>query len=49
MNIETIRDYCISKEGVAESFPFGDDTLVFKAGEKNICIGKPRWRPEHKP
>jgi predicted DNA-binding protein (MmcQ/YjbR family) len=38
MNIETIRDYCISKEGVAESFPFGDDTLVFKAGEKIFAL-----------
>jgi len=30
MNIETLREYCISKKDVAESFPFGDDTLVFK-------------------
>jgi len=30
MNIETLREYCISKKNVTESFPFGDDTLVFK-------------------
>ncbi len=30
MNIETLREYCISKRNVTESFPFGDDTLVFK-------------------
>lgn len=30
MNIETLREYCISKKDVTESFPFGDDTLVFK-------------------
>jgi len=30
MNIEILREYCISKRNVAESFPFGDDTLVFK-------------------
>ena len=30
MNIETIREYCISKKGVTEGFPFGEDTLVFK-------------------
>lgn len=25
-----IREYCITKKDVTESFPFGDDTLVFK-------------------
>ncbi len=30
MNIEFFRDYCISKKGVTEEFPFGEDTLVFK-------------------
>lgn len=32
MNIETIREYCITKAGVTESFPFGGDALVFKVG-----------------
>lgn len=30
MNIETFRDYCLSKKGVEETFPFGEDVLVFK-------------------
>jgi predicted DNA-binding protein (MmcQ/YjbR family) len=30
MNIELVRDHCLSKKDVTESFPFGDDTLVFK-------------------
>jgi predicted DNA-binding protein (MmcQ/YjbR family) len=30
MNIETLREYCISKKEVTEGFPFGEDTLVFK-------------------
>ena len=30
MNIEILRGYCISKNNVTESFPFDDDTLVFK-------------------
>lgn len=30
MNIETLREYCISKKNVTESFPFDEDTLVFK-------------------
>jgi predicted DNA-binding protein (MmcQ/YjbR family) len=38
MNIETIRDYCISKKGVTESFPFGDDTLVFKKTGKIFLL-----------
>ncbi len=38
MNIETIREYCISKNGATESFPFGEDTLVFKAGEKIFAL-----------
>jgi len=38
MNIETIREYCISKEGVTEGFPFGDDTLVFKSDGKIFAL-----------
>ena len=34
MNIETLREYCISKGGVTEGFPFDDDTLAFKVGNK---------------
>lgn len=30
MNIEDIRDYCLQKDEVEESFPFGENTLVFK-------------------
>ena len=30
MNIEAYRNYCISKKGVTEEFPFDDKTLVFK-------------------
>jgi len=32
MNLEEVRDYCISKPGVSESLPFNDTALVFKAG-----------------
>jgi predicted DNA-binding protein (MmcQ/YjbR family) len=34
MNIETIRDYILQKPDVTEGFPFGEDTLVFKAKDK---------------
>lgn len=38
MNIELFRDYCITKTGVTEEFPFGPDTLVFKVGGKIFAI-----------
>ena len=38
MNIESLRDYCISKAYVEETFPFGDDTLVFKVGGKIFLL-----------
>lgn len=30
MNIEDLRDYCLSKKGTEETLPFGPDTLVYK-------------------
>ncbi|MCP4120277.1 MAG: MmcQ/YjbR family DNA-binding protein [Bacteroidetes bacterium] len=40
MNIEDIREYCISKKGVTEEFPFDDVTLVFKVmGKMFLLIG----------
>ncbi len=38
MNIEDIREYCISKTAVTESLPFGDDTLVFKVAGKMFLL-----------
>ncbi|RCH55009.1 MmcQ/YjbR family DNA-binding protein [Mucilaginibacter hurinus] len=38
MNIEELRDYCLAKPGVTESFPFGEDTLVFKVGDKLFLL-----------
>jgi len=34
MNIEELREYCISIKGATESFPFDETTLVFKVMEK---------------
>jgi predicted DNA-binding protein (MmcQ/YjbR family) len=34
MNIEELRNYCMKKPGVTESFPFGENTLVFKVNGK---------------
>lgn len=38
MNIEILREHCISKRNVTESFPFGDDTLVFKVAGKIFAL-----------
>src|SRR3972149_1870482 len=38
MNIETLREYCLSKPGVTESFPFGEDALVFKVLGKMFAL-----------
>ena len=38
MNIEEIREYCLSKPGVAEGFPFNDTALVFKVAGKMFAL-----------
>lgn len=38
MNNEEIREYCLSKNGVTESFPFNDTALVFKVGGKMFAL-----------
>lgn len=38
MNIEEIRDYCLSMKAVTESTPFDDVTLVFKVAGKMFAI-----------
>ena len=38
MNIEDLRTYCLSKKGTTESFPFDEDTLVFKVMNKMFAL-----------
>ncbi len=38
MNIESFRDYCLSKKGVTEDFPFDEETLVFKVMGKIFTL-----------
>lgn len=38
MNLESFYEYCISKRGVTEHFPFDDNTLVFKVGDKMFVL-----------
>lgn len=38
MNIEAVRNYCLSKPEVTEGMPFGDTVLVFKVNEKIFLL-----------
>ena len=38
MNVEEVREYCITKKAVTESFPFDETTLVFKVMNKMFCL-----------
>ncbi|WP_207423190.1 MmcQ/YjbR family DNA-binding protein [Desertivirga brevis] len=38
MDIEVLREICLKKKGVTESFPFDENTLVFKVGGKVFLL-----------
>lgn len=38
MNIEEMREYCLSKPAVSECFPFDEETLVFKVAGKMFAL-----------
>jgi predicted DNA-binding protein (MmcQ/YjbR family) len=38
VNIEDLREYCLSKKVVTESFPFDETTLVFKVMNKMFAL-----------
>lgn len=38
MNIQQLYEFCLSKKGVSEHFPFDEDTLVFKVGGKMFAL-----------
>ncbi len=38
MNIEEFRNYCLNKKGVEETFPFDENTLVFKVMGKMFAL-----------
>ena len=44
MDIEKIYTYCLNKKGTSDDFPFDQDTLVFKVGDKMFCLTSlKRW------
>ncbi len=38
MNIEELRNFCLSLKGTSEGFPFDEETLVFKVMGKMFCL-----------
>ena len=38
MDNEEIREYCITKPGVTEGFPFNETALVFKVDRKMFAL-----------
>ena len=38
MNIESLREYCLLKPAVKETFPFGPENLVFKVMDKMFLL-----------
>ena len=38
MHVENIRTYCLAKPAVSESFPFDEQTLVFKVAGKMFAL-----------
>ena len=38
MNIEQLQEYCLSKQAVEETLPFGPDTLVYKVAGKAFLL-----------
>ena len=38
MNVEEFREYCLSKKGATEGFPFDDKVLVFKVMNKMFAL-----------
>lgn len=54
MNIERIRDYCLSKPYATEDMPFGPEYVVFRIGGKIFCclalvlgnVVQLKWNPD---
>lgn len=38
MNIEELREYCLSKKGASEDFPFDEETLVIRVMGKIFAL-----------
>ena len=45
MDIEQLREYCLGKPDTIESFPFGEDNLVFKVKGKIFLLASLDQQP----
>ena len=45
MNLEELRNYCLSKKGVEETLPFRPDTLVYKVMGKVFLLTGFEYNP----
>lgn len=45
MNIEELREYCLAKPNSTESFPFDNETLVFKVNNKMFLLASIESQP----
>lgn len=45
MDFEGFKNYCLSKKGVAETYPFDDKTTVFKVGSKMFALANKNSKP----
>jgi predicted DNA-binding protein (MmcQ/YjbR family) len=49
MNIQQLYEFCLSKKGVTEDFPFDEDTLVFKVMGKMFALASlSKWEKGEK-
>lgn len=54
MNVEQIRDYCLSKPFVTEDMPFGPEYVAFRIGGRIFCclalvlgnVVQLKWNPD---
>lgn len=46
MHLEATREYCLSKKGATEDFPFDEHTLVFKVMNKMFALVALERSPE---
>ena len=47
MDIEAVREYCLAKPGVEETFPFDQDVMVFKVGGRKMFLLISLSNPEY--
>ena len=42
MDLESFREYCLTKKDATEGMPFGETVVVFKVARQNVRAGRAR-------